>query len=234
LTYKRAASYPGGDDLNVFEPFIITLNVEHMRQVQQNNRNNRQRGRGRRNSGGGNPANKVYDSNGPDVRVRGSAQTVADKYLQLAGDAQSQGDSVTAESYFQHAEHYLRIVAAAQAARAQKQAEKEKAAEEHAARMKAKRERENPPVVAAPDNEKPSGESPETAEAKSDDDSWEGPKPAFLKSDDGDAETPKKPRRRNSSKKAKTNGKEKTDTDKDDGAIPVVADTETEEATSAS
>jgi hypothetical protein len=57
----------------------------------------------------------VYESNGPDVKVRGTAQTIADKYLQLGRDAQSSGDIVMAESYFQHAEHYLRIVFAAQA-----------------------------------------------------------------------------------------------------------------------
>jgi hypothetical protein len=56
----------------------------------------------------------VFESNGPDVKVRGNAQHVAEKYLQLARDAQSSGDSVMAENYFQHAEHYLRIVAAAQ------------------------------------------------------------------------------------------------------------------------
>ena len=65
--------------------------------------------------GGGNPLSRVYESNGPDVKVRGTAQTVADKYLQLGRDAQSAGDIVMAESYFQHAEHYLRIVSAAQA-----------------------------------------------------------------------------------------------------------------------
>jgi hypothetical protein len=57
---------------------------------------------------------RVYESNGPDVKVRGTAQTVADKYLQLARDAHSAGDPVMAEGYFQHAEHYLRILAAAQ------------------------------------------------------------------------------------------------------------------------
>ena len=57
----------------------------------------------------------MYESNGPDVKVRGTAQTIADKYLQLGRDAQSSGDIVMAESYFQHAEHYLRIVFAAQA-----------------------------------------------------------------------------------------------------------------------
>jgi hypothetical protein len=65
--------------------------------------------------GGGNPLSRVYESNGPDVKVRGNAQTIADKYLQLGRDAQSSGDIVMAESYFQHAEHYLRIVFAAQA-----------------------------------------------------------------------------------------------------------------------
>jgi hypothetical protein len=56
----------------------------------------------------------VFESNGPDVKVRGNAQHVAEKYLQLARDAQSSGDSVMAENYFQHAEHYLRILAATQ------------------------------------------------------------------------------------------------------------------------
>jgi len=80
-------------------------------QGQHNPHKNRSRGRGRRQ---GNPVNRVFESNGPDVKVRGNAQHVAEKYLQLARDAQSSGDTVMAENYFQHAEHYLRIVAAAQ------------------------------------------------------------------------------------------------------------------------
>ncbi len=72
-------------------------------------------------SSGGNPLSRVYESNGPDVKVRGTAQTVADKYLQLGRDTQSAGDSVMAESYYQYAEHYLRIVAAAQAYQQQMQ-----------------------------------------------------------------------------------------------------------------
>jgi hypothetical protein len=77
---------------------------------------NRSRSRGRRptGGGGGNQSGRVYESNGPDVKVRGTAQTVAEKYLQLARDAHSAGDTVMAEGYFQHAEHYLRIVAASQ------------------------------------------------------------------------------------------------------------------------
>ena len=73
--------------------------------------NKRMRGRNRR---GPNPLARSYESNGPDVKVRGTAQHIADRYLQLARDAQSSGDPVTAESYFQYAEHYLRIIAAAQ------------------------------------------------------------------------------------------------------------------------
>jgi hypothetical protein len=82
------------------------------------NRNNRNRNR-RPNTGGGGQqggsgANRVYDSNGPDVKLRGTAQTIAEKYMQLARDAQSSGDNVAAESYYQFADHYYRVWLAAQ------------------------------------------------------------------------------------------------------------------------
>jgi hypothetical protein len=67
--------------------------------------------------GGGhhhNPLTRVYESNGPEVKIRGNAHHIAEKYLQLARDAQSAGDPVTAENHFQHAEHYFRLIAAAQ------------------------------------------------------------------------------------------------------------------------
>ncbi len=99
-----------------------------MRPGQQNKRGrNRHRssggsgGGGGGNHSGGNPLSRVYESNGPDVKVRGTAQTVAEKYLQLGRDAQSASDIVMAESYYQYAEHYLRIVAAAQAYQQQMQ-----------------------------------------------------------------------------------------------------------------
>jgi Domain of unknown function (DUF4167) len=71
------------------------------------------RGRNNRNKGP-NPLTRTYESNGPDVKIRGTAQHIADKYAQLARDAQSNGDPVAAENYYQHAEHYYRIIAAAQ------------------------------------------------------------------------------------------------------------------------
>jgi len=65
-----------------------------------------------RHHSGGIPLNRnhVFDSNGPDLRVRGTAQQLFEKYLQLGRDATSSGDRVMAESYFQHAEHYFRIL----------------------------------------------------------------------------------------------------------------------------
>lgn len=74
--------------------------------------NKRSRGRGGRK--GPSPLSRSYESNGPDVKIRGTAQHIADKYINLARDAQSSGDPVLSEAYFQHAEHFYRIVAAAQ------------------------------------------------------------------------------------------------------------------------
>ncbi len=82
----------------------------------------RQRGRSRRNNNQHN-ANRSMESNGPDVKVRGTAKQIFDKYETLARDAASSGSRVKAENYRQHAEHYLRIVNAIEAA-------KEKAREE--------------------------------------------------------------------------------------------------------
>ena len=66
----------------------------------------------RHQSGGGIPLtrNHEFDSNGPDLRIRGTAQQLFEKYLQLGRDATGSGDRVMAESYFQHAEHYFRIL----------------------------------------------------------------------------------------------------------------------------
>ncbi len=68
---------------------------------------------------GPNPLTRSYESSGPDVKIRGTAQHIGEKYLQLARDAQASGDPVMAESYLQHAEHYFRLIAAAQQAQQQ-------------------------------------------------------------------------------------------------------------------
>jgi hypothetical protein len=76
-----------------------------------NGQNKRMRGRNRKSQ---NPMTRVFESNGPDVKIRGTPSHIAEKYLQLARDAQSSGDPVAAENYYQHAEHYFRLIAAAQ------------------------------------------------------------------------------------------------------------------------
>jgi hypothetical protein len=62
--------------------------------------------------GHGGPRTQVFESNGPEVRIRGTVNQVLEKYLALARDASSSGDYVSAENYFQHAEHYFRILSA--------------------------------------------------------------------------------------------------------------------------
>ena len=69
----------------------------------------RQRGRGRKPS---NPGNRSLESNGPDVKIRGTAAQIYEKYAQYARDAHTAGDRIKAENYLQHAEHYYRIMAA--------------------------------------------------------------------------------------------------------------------------
>jgi len=80
-------------------------------------------GGGGNNNGGGFNPNRTYDSSGPEIKIRGSASHVYEKYLQLARDANSSGDRIMAENYLQHAEHYYRIMAAAAAQQAQYQAQ---------------------------------------------------------------------------------------------------------------
>lgn len=102
----------------------------------------RMRGRNHRQGGGGGgggsgirhhatgniPLNRnhVFDSSGPDLRIRGTAQQLFEKYLQLGRDATGSGDRVMAESYFQHAEHYFRIL---NAINAQQQQQPQQAAQ---------------------------------------------------------------------------------------------------------
>ena len=108
-TCPQACSTTGKHDGN-------SMNMKRMR-----GRNHRSGGGGggggsggaiRHHSGGGTPLNRnhVFDSNGPEIRIRGTAQQLFEKYLQLGRDATSSGDRVTAEAFFQHAEHYFRIL----------------------------------------------------------------------------------------------------------------------------
>lgn len=87
-------------------------------------RRSRGRANGKRsfNQGGGGP-NRSFESNGPGVKLRGTAAQVFDKYLALARDATSSGDRIAAENFFQHAEHYYRLHSAFTAERRPQQTE---------------------------------------------------------------------------------------------------------------
>ena len=78
------------------------------------NRNNSSSNSSNNNRRSQNPMTRVFESNGPDIKIRGTASHVAEKYVQLARDARSSGDPVAAENYYQHAEHYFSLIAAAQ------------------------------------------------------------------------------------------------------------------------
>jgi hypothetical protein len=84
-----------------------------------NYRGNNNNGGGGSGGGGGNRSNvpfraQTFDSNGPDVRIRGNAYQVLEKYLALARDASASGDRIAAENFYQHAEHYFRLINANQ------------------------------------------------------------------------------------------------------------------------
>src|SRR5919108_1674432 len=83
--------------------------------MKQNNNNRRARGRGPRKPhgmGGGQHKGQGYDGGGQELRVRGNAYQVLEKYLQLARDAGAAGDRIAAENFLQHADHYYRVLSA--------------------------------------------------------------------------------------------------------------------------
>ena len=74
-------------------------------------RNNQNKRWAARRNSGYNPHGRFYESNGPDVKVRGTASAIAQKYQQLAREAHTSGDLIAAEAYQQYADHYYRRVA---------------------------------------------------------------------------------------------------------------------------
>ncbi len=85
----------------------------------------RSRSKNNRNRSVGNVVNRVFDSSGPEGKVRGTPQQIIDKYNQLARDAQLSNDRVATENFQQHAEHYLRMLAEAQREQAERQVQQQ-------------------------------------------------------------------------------------------------------------
>lgn len=89
-------------------------NQDNWTKIHMRSSKNRSRSKGNRNRSVGNIVNRVFDSSGPEGKVRGTPQQIIDKYNQLTRDAQLSNDRVAAENFQQHAEHYLRMLAEAQ------------------------------------------------------------------------------------------------------------------------
>ncbi|SES90997.1 DUF4167 domain-containing protein [Oceanicella actignis] len=125
-----------------------------MRASQKPNRN-----RGKNNRQGkslGNVANRVFESNGPEGKVRGTPQQIIEKYEQLARDAQTSGDRVMAENFLQHAEHYARLLSAAQA-EAQQRAEQHAQQHQRPAREQQQNQQQRRDPAEAPQPDAPVG-----------------------------------------------------------------------------
>ena len=86
---------------------------------------NRSRSKSNRQRSIGNIINRVFDSSGPEGKVRGTPQQIIDKYLMLARDAQLSNDRVAEQNFLQHAEHYTRMLGEAQAELAREQAQRQ-------------------------------------------------------------------------------------------------------------
>lgn len=116
--------------------------------------------------GGGNVLNRVFDSSGPEGKVRGTPQQIIDKYNQLARDAHLSNDRVAAENFQQHAEHYLRLLGSAQREQdarreeqerqnRERQAERDRERTERAERQERDSNAPAPAVAATPDPQDP-------------------------------------------------------------------------------
>lgn len=125
----------------------------------------RSRSKSNRNRSIGNVVNRVFESSGPEGKVRGTPQQIIDKYNQLARDAQLANDRVAAENFQQHAEHYLRLLAEAQREQQERQQQQQQQQQQHAQQNATRRQNEDRKDATEPDE----AQRPGTAEARGDD-----------------------------------------------------------------
>ncbi len=150
-----------------------------------------------RSQGGGNVINRVFDSSGPEGKVRGTPQQIIEKYNQLARDAQLGNDRVATENFQQHAEHYLRLLSEAQREMDMRREEQERQNRERQAerdRERAERQEREAAAAAAQAESAPSAE-PEQPQPQSPDpaqppqpDLAQVPQPDILDLSDGGGE----------------------------------------------
>ncbi len=154
----------------------------------------RSRSKNNRNRPSGNIVNRVFDSSGPEGKVRGTPQQIIDKYNQLARDAQLSGDRVATENFQQHAEHYLRMLGEAtreQEARREQQEQQNRDRQAERDRERAQRqEREmnGGQLVEDPGN----SPQPDVIDARSEDQGGDGDNGLVETPENAGGETPKK------------------------------------------
>lgn len=167
----------------------------------------RSRSKGNRNNRSvGNIVNRVFDSSGPEGKVRGTPQQIIEKYNQLARDAQLGNDRVAAENFQQHAEHYLRMLSAAQKEQDARREEQERQNRERQAerdRERAQRqERES-----AEGGQQPEGDETLDTKDTGEDDQDSG----LVETPESKAEKPKRPRKPRAPRKQAQEGGDTTE-----------------------
>ncbi|MAZ19698.1 MULTISPECIES: DUF4167 domain-containing protein [Roseovarius] len=171
------------------------------------NRNNNNRSMG-------NVTNRVFDSSGPEGKVRGTPQQIIDKYNQLARDAQLAGDRVATENFQQHAEHYLRLLGAAQKEQDARREEQERQNRERQAERDRDRGDQNQqggdaqPQAGGDDHAAGESTLVETPESQP----------------EAQPEAPKRPRKPRRKPKAEAGEGEGKSSDQDNGAAPEAAE----------
>lgn len=213
-----------------------------MKQPSKQHRGNRNKG-GRRSGGGGgggHSANRVYDSSGPEGKVRGTAQQIIDKYSGLARDAMLAGDRIVAENFYQHAEHYQRILVTIQAAEAEER-ERRLAAQQAQQAQQQERRSDHQANGGDPGNRGPAPARDEQPQPRQDAESAQpdslprsqendsgGPElvktPEQLKAEERQESEPRKPRR------TRTKTAKDTDGDQDDAPAAEAASPDAEAA----
>ncbi|MEM6636040.1 MAG: DUF4167 domain-containing protein [Pseudomonadota bacterium] len=166
----------------------------------------RSRNKSNRNRSVGNIVNRVFDSSGPEGKVRGTPQQIIDKYTQLARDAQLSNDRVAAENFQQHAEHYTRLLG-----EAMREAEARREQQEAQNRERQQNRDNQPNGAASADTDAPRGNvddpasapQPDVIDVAAPEESSLVDTPESQPETTKQAERPRKPRR---SPKPKTDG----------------------------
>lgn len=201
-----------------------------MRSSKSRSRGNKNRSR-QNNGNNGNNQNRVFDSSGPEGKVRGTPQQIIDKYNQLARDAQLSNDRVAVENFQQHAEHYTRMLADALREAEVKREQQESQNRDRQQQRDAERvERQERDATRAEERKVEQAEQADVVAAATSVDPASAPQPdvAPQSNENGLVDTPESkpaPRKRTRTRKPKVNPLQQADAAEDDAPQADVAQT---------